>query len=65
MAVDPRADILGHFAFEELREPIANSTDFEPALDLALRVGQDLAVLGRNDGGEASRCALRKAAGTG
>jgi len=52
MAVDARADILGDLALEELRRANGELHHLHAALNLALRVGQHFAVLGRDHGGE-------------
>ena len=45
--VDARARALGIFALEHVRDAAAEFDDFEPALDVALGVGDDLAMLAR------------------
>ena len=50
VAVDPRADVLGHLALEELRRADRELDHLDAARDLALGVGEDLAVLGRDGG---------------
>ena len=52
MAVDAGADILGDLALEQMRRGGRELDDLDAALDLALGVGQDLAVLGGDDRGE-------------
>ena len=52
MAVDAGADVLGHFALQQLRGGCREFDDFGTALDLALGVRQHLAVLGGDDGGK-------------
>ena len=51
--VDPGRGLLGEVALEQRRDPAAVLDHLEPARDLALRVGEDLAVLGGED---AARC---------
>ena len=50
--VDPRRGLLGVRALEELRDPADVLDDLDPALHLAVRVGQHLAVLGREEARE-------------
>ena len=52
MAVDAGADILGHFTLQQLRGSCREFHDFRAALDFALGIRQNLAVLGGDDGGE-------------
>ena len=52
MAVDAGADVLGHFALQQLRRGGGEFDDFHAALDFALGIGQHLAVFGGDDGGE-------------
>jgi hypothetical protein len=50
--VDSRSGALGIFALEHMRDPAAEFDDLEAALDVALGVGDDLAVFGREEFGE-------------
>ena len=52
MAVDAGADILRHLALQKLRRRGRELDHLHAALDLALGIGQDLAVLLGDDGGE-------------
>ena len=52
MAVDAGADVLGELALEELRDAGGELHHLEAALDLARGVGEHLAVLGGDEGGE-------------
>ena len=47
--VDPRRGLLRELALQELRDPAAVLDHLEPARDLALRVGEHLAVLEREE----------------
>ena len=47
--VDPGRGLLGHAALEQGRDPAGELDHLEPAGDLAERVGEHLAVLGRED----------------
>jgi hypothetical protein len=44
-AVDVRADVLSYFAVEKERRRRRELDDLHPALDLAVRVGEDIPVL--------------------
>ncbi len=46
--VDPGGDLVRVLALEQLRDAAGELDHLEAAADLALRVGEDLAVLGRN-----------------
>ena len=52
--VDARAGALGEFALQEVRDAAGELDDFEAALDVALGVGEGLAVLGREEPRELS-----------
>ena len=52
MAVDARADVLGHLTLEQLRCRGGEFDDLRTALDLALGIRKHLAVLGGDDGGK-------------
>ena len=58
VAVDVGRDVLRELALEEVRQPAGELDDFDPAIDLAKRVGEDLAVLARQDLGEVALAAL-------
>src|SRR5205807_7062179 len=47
--VDPGRGLLAELALEQLRNPAAVLDHLEPPRDLALRVAEDLAVLGGED----------------
>ena len=61
--VDPGRDLLGHVALEEVRDPAGELDHLEPARDLAHRVGEHLAVLGREDPCDCPRAARAGARG--
>ena len=50
--VDARAGALGVFALHQVRDAAGELDHFEPALDVALGVGEGLAVLGGEQPGE-------------
>jgi len=50
--VDAGGDLLGVVAFEQLRDAGGELDDLDAARDLALRVGEDFAVLGRDHVGQ-------------
>ena len=50
--VDAGRSLLGHAALEQVRDPAGELDHLEPARDLAHRVGEHLAVLGREDPGD-------------
>ena len=52
MGIDAGADIFRHLPLEQLRDADRELDDLETALDFALRVGDHLAVLRGDDGGE-------------
>ena len=61
----PRADLLGELALQQMRDAAGELDDLEAAGDLALRVGQDLAVLLRDRArASASWLAVQQFAGT-
>ncbi len=61
-AIDIGADILAELALQELRRAAGEFDHFEAAGELALGVGEDLAVLGGDHGDDLVGVALRRAA---
>ena len=60
VAVDPRADILGHLALEQLGRPGGELDHLDAAGDLAQGIGIDLAVLGGDRLGDAALVVLEQ-----
>ena len=60
--VDAGAGALGIFALQRVRDAAGELDHFEPALDVALGVGDDLAVLGRRAARRARPCWLSTSA---
>ena len=58
VAVDVGRHVLRELALEKMRQPAGELDDFDPAIDLAKRVGEHLAVLARQDLGEVALAAL-------
>ena len=65
VAVDPRADVLGDLALEQLRRAGGELDHLDAARDLAQGVGIDLAVLGGDRLGDAALGSPPAAAGSG
>ena len=61
VAVDPRADVLRHLALEELGRADRELHHLDPTRDLALGVGENLAVLGGDGGCERVHILLEQA----
>jgi len=60
--VDARACALRVFALQHVRDAAAELDHFQPALDIALGIGNDLAVFGREQPRELVACSPRLAA---
>ena len=63
-AVDAAADRVAVLALQQLRDAAGELDDLEPARDLAARIGEHLAVLARDEGGELAGVLLDERRGT-